>query len=103
MSGSVKGIVVAQLSAITMMQVGSSIPQNVNRAISDADGQKLPIGKRRLSKLADSGSDGRRDLPASDVADIAKEFTVQVYCQGVSAKVSSETAHTMDFSAWTAH
>jgi serine protease Do len=78
--GNVVGIVVGQLSAVTMMQVLGSVPQNVNFAI------QAPIvvnflSTRDIAPKMDS-SETHRDLPWSDVADLAKKFTVQVHCEG---------------------
>lgn len=90
MSGRVVGVVVGQLNALAMMQAGNSVPQNVNFAI------QVPIVINFLSvkgvapKLDAPGVD--RTLPPSDVADIAKQFTVQLYCQGISSKTSEGEA-----------
>jgi serine protease Do len=86
MSGNVVGVVVAQINALAMMQAGDSVPQNVNFAI------QVPIVLNFLSvkgvtpKLDRSGAS--QALTASDVADKAKQFTVQVYCEGASSKTS---------------
>jgi serine protease Do len=100
MSGSVIGVVEGQLNAMTMMQVGKSVPQNVNFAI------RAPIVVNFLSakgvtpsftpsETVSSGSDnaaanGRRELSPSDIADAARKFTVQVFCQGVFQKTSTQ-------------
>jgi serine protease Do len=82
MSGKVVGVVVAQINALAMMQAGDSVPQNVNFAL------QVPIVLNFLSvkgvtpKL--EKSDASQVLSASDIADNAKQFTVQVYCEGVS-------------------
>jgi len=87
MSGALVGVVVSQLSAVTMMKAGNSVPQNVNFAI------QAPIVTHFLSikgvtpRLATS-SDASKTLSPSDVADIAKKFTVQVYCHAVSPKMA---------------
>ena len=78
-SGNVVGVVVGQLSAVAMMQVLGSVPQNVNFAI------QAPIVVNFLSTKdvtpeLDSG-DTHRELPWSDVADLAKKFTVLVHCE----------------------
>jgi serine protease Do len=80
MSGAVIGVVVAQLNAITMMQAGS-VPQNVNFAIQAPIVMNFLSVKGVTPKLAASNS-GAKTLSTSDTADIAKGFTVQVYCQG---------------------
>ncbi len=89
MSGNVVGVVDAQLNAFAMMQANNSLPQNVNFAI------QVPIVINFLSvkgvspSLETSNAPGT--LTASDVAGLAKQFTVQVYCEAISPK-SSRTA-----------
>ncbi len=86
MSGNVVGVVVAQLNALAVMQAEKSVPQNVNFAI------QVPIVINFLSvkgvspKLDTSNAAGT--LPPSYVADLAKKFTVQVYCEGSSPRTS---------------
>lgn len=86
MSGSVIGIVQSQLSALAMMRFADSVPQNVNFAI------QAPILVNFLStKGVTPKSDSsivHRDLPPAQVADLAKKFTVEVYCGGTSPEVS---------------
>ena len=84
-SGDVVGIIEGQLNAVTMMQVLNSVPQNVNFAI------QAPIvvnflSTRDVTPKMNSG-DARRELPWSDIADLAKKFTVQVYCDAGTPKV----------------
>ena len=89
MSGSVVGVVVAQLNALAVMREDNSVPQNVNFAI------QVPIVINFLSikgvapKL--NSSNVARNLPPADVADLAKRFTVQVYCEGVPQKTGQAT------------
>jgi serine protease Do len=70
---------------VVVMQGNNSVLQNVNFAI------RAPIATNFLSikgvapKL---GSDVSQPLAPSDVADIAKQFTVQVYCEGMRQKSS---------------
>ena len=84
MSGNVVGVVESQLNALAVMQANQSVPQNVNFAI------QVPIVVNFLSvkgatpKL-DTSSVPQRMTP-SDVADLAKKFTVQVYCKESSPK-----------------
>jgi serine protease Do len=80
MSGSVVGVVVAQLSALP-----KSHPQNVNFAIQPSMVINFLEVKGVTPKL-DTSSTGAR--PSSEVCEIAKKFTVQVYCQGVSPKTT---------------
>jgi S1-C subfamily serine protease len=102
MSGSVLGIVVAQLSAITMMQVGNSIPQNVNFAIQTPMVTNFLSVKGITPKVDNPSARARKDLHPSEIADIAKKITVQIYCQGVSSKASIGKADATGFSAWIA-
>ena len=92
MSGNVTGVVEGQLNAIAMMQVGGSVPQNINFAIQAPIVVNFLSAKGVTPKLDSSGVGVRRDLPASDVADIAKKFTVQIYCQTGAAKTSERAA-----------
>ena len=78
-SSNVVGVVVGQLSAITMMQVLGSVPQNVNFAIQALIVVNFLSTKDVTPKL--DSSDTHRELPWSDVADLAKKFTVQVHCE----------------------
>ena len=100
MSGSVLGIVVSQLSAITMMQIGNSIPQNVNFAIQSPIVINF-LSAKGVSPDNASGGGSRRELAPSDVADVAKKFTVQIYCQGSSPKVLGEADRATSASSWT--
>jgi serine protease Do len=86
MHGRVVGVVVAQLNALTRMQVDNSVPQNVNFAIKAPIATNFLFTKGVTPKLDDL--DASQPLPPSDVADKAKEFTVQVYCEGVTRKTS---------------
>jgi hypothetical protein len=85
MSGSVIGVAVARLDAIA-----KSVPQNVNFAI------QTPIVVNFLQVKGATPEFGTwsagAERPASEVADIAKKFTVQVYCQGISSKTATGSA-----------
>ncbi len=85
MSGNVVGVVVGQLDALQMMQAAKSVPQNINFAI------QAPIIANFLSAKGVAPKVGTQGpiLPPSDVADIAKKFTVQVYCKGTSPKAAA--------------
>jgi serine protease Do len=96
-SGNVIGVVVTQLNAIKMMQVGSSIPQNVNFAIQASIVTNFLSVKGISPKVTASTE---KPLAASDVAELAKTFTVQIYCQGVE-RVSSRSPDNTEFSAST--
>jgi hypothetical protein len=97
-SGAVVGVVVSQLSAVTMMKAGESLPQNVNFAIQAPLVTHFLSVKGVTPKL-DTSSEAPKTLSPSDVADIAKKFTVQIYCRGVLPKMAkgdmsvSEVAH----------
>jgi hypothetical protein len=87
MHGNVVGVVVAQLNALSMMQAGGGVPQNVNFAIQTPIVVNFLTTKGVSPNMASSVS--TPDLSPADVADAAKKFTVQVYCKGISTKVSS--------------
>jgi len=84
MSGSVVGVVVAQLNAIA-----KSVPQNVNFAIQPSFVMNFLSVKGVRPKY--SSSTGTRN-PPNEVCDIAKKFTIQVYCQGISPKTATGSA-----------
>jgi serine protease Do len=84
MSGSVVGVVVAQLNAIAR-----SVPQNVNFAIQPSFVMNFLSVKGAPPKY--SSSTGTRK-PPNEVCDIAKKFTIQVYCQGISPKTATGSA-----------
>ncbi len=98
MSGSVVGVVVSQLNAVGMMKAASSVPQNVNFAIQAPIVVNFLSVKGVTPKVAPR-TDGTPALAPADVADKAKQFTVQIYCQGVPEKVS-ETAAIPDLAAY---
>jgi S1-C subfamily serine protease len=101
MSGSVVGVVVAQLSATTMMQLGS-IPQNVNFAIRTSIITNF-LSVKGISPNTASAATLGRELSEADVAEIAKKFTVQVYCRGVPSKTSSKGINDPEPAEWTRH
>jgi serine protease Do len=83
MSGGVVGVVVGQLSAIA-----KSFPQNVNFAIQPSLVMNFLSVKGVIPKYNTTGA----QKPAYEVCDIAKKFTVQVYCQGISPKTATGSA-----------
>jgi serine protease Do len=85
MSGRVIGVAVARLDAIA-----NSIPQNVNFAIQTPIVVNFLLVKGASSEFGTWSAGAER--PASEVADIAKKFTVQVYCQGISQKTATGSA-----------
>jgi serine protease Do len=77
MSGSVVGVVVAQFA----------IPnQNVNFAIQPSIVMNFLEVKGVTPKYTSSTGDQKS---ASEVADIAKKFTIHIYCQGISPKTAT--------------
>jgi len=89
MSGSVVGVVVAQLNALAVMQADNSVPQNINFAI------QVPIvinflSVKGVSPKLDTSNAGRALAPA-DIADLAKKYTVQVYCEAGPQRTSETT------------
>ena len=85
MSGSVVGVVVARLNALP-----NSAPQNVNFAIQPSMVMNFLEVKDVTPKLDTSSTAAQR--PPSEVCDIAKKFTIQVYCQGISTKTATGNA-----------
>jgi serine protease Do len=93
MSGNVIGVVEGQLNALTMMKFADSVPQNVNFAIQAAIVVNFLAGKGQAPKTDSStahpnSSTAHPDLPTAEVAELAKRFTVQVYC----GEMPSQTA-----------
>src|SRR5262245_29866337 len=94
-SGRVVGVVVSQLAR---MQNDRSVPQNVNFAIQSPIVINFLSAKGVTPNLDNSSSGAQR--PPSEVADMAKKFTVQIYCQGVVPKTATGTAGTLAPSAF---
>jgi serine protease Do len=84
-SGRVVGVVVAQFSALPN--------QNVNFAIQPSIVITFLSAKGVTPNLDNSSAGAQR--PPSEVADMAKKFTVQVYCKGVAPKTATGTADTL--------
>ena len=84
MSGQVIGIVVSEINAIKMMAAGYGLPQNVNFAIQTPLVVNFLSTKGVTPKIAETTTP--QPLPPSDIAKQAKQFTVQVYCEGISSK-----------------
>jgi hypothetical protein len=89
MSGNVVGMVQSQLNAILMMQYAGSTPQNVNFAIQSAIVVNFLSSKGITPQIDNSAA--RKDVPASDVADLARKFTVQVYCEAAKSPRTSQS------------
>ena len=85
-SGRVVGVVVAQLSALPN--------QNVNFAIQPSVAINF-LSVKGVTPNLDNSSTGAQRPPSEVVADMAKKFTVQIYCQGVAPKTASGTASTL--------
>jgi serine protease Do len=96
MSGRVIGVVVAQLDAMARMQTDRSVPQNVNFAIQSPIVINFLSAKGVTPNLDNSSTGAQR--PPSEVADMAKKFTVQIYCKGVAPKTATGTAGTLTLS-----
>src|SRR5262249_13370675 len=79
MSGRVVGVVVAQLNAIPN--------QNVNFAIQPSMVINFLSVKGVTPNLDNSSAGAQR--PPSEVADMAKKFTGQIYCQGAPPKTAT--------------
>jgi serine protease Do len=96
MSGRVIGVVVAQLDAMARMQTDRSVPQNVNFAIQSPIVINFLSAKGVTPNLDNSSTGAQR--PPFEVADMAKKFTVQIYCKGVAPKTATGTAGTLTLS-----
>jgi serine protease Do len=79
MSGSVVGVVVTRLDAIA-----KSVPQNVNFAIQPS----FVINFLEVKDVTPKLDTPKAPRSPPEVCEIAKKFTVQVYCQGIPAKTS---------------
>ena len=90
----------AQLSATRMMQLGS-IPRNVNFAIRTSIVTNFLSVKGITPNTASASPD--REFSEADVAEMAKKFTVQVYCQGVPLKTSGKSINDPEFAEWSPH
>jgi hypothetical protein len=77
MSGGVVGVVVAQFA----------IGQNVNFAIQPS----LVVNFLSVKGVTPKNNTDAQKHP-NEVCDIAKKFTVQVYCQGISPKTATGSA-----------
>ena len=89
MSGRVVGVVVAQLNAIPN--------QNVNFAIQPSMVINF-LSVKGVTPNLDYSSTGAQRPPSEVVADMAKKFTVQIYCQGIAPKTATGTADTLTLS-----
>jgi S1-C subfamily serine protease len=86
MSGGAIGVVTLRLDALAMMEGGGGVPQNINFAIHAPIVLNFLSAKGVTPKL--DSSDVHRDLTPSDVAEMAKKFTVQVYCEAAPSRTS---------------
>jgi serine protease Do len=87
MTGSVLGVVAGRLDAMTMIQGGGGVPQNINFAIQSPIVLNFLASKGVTAKVDNPNTP--RVLSSSDVADLAKNFTVQVYCETSPPRTSS--------------
>ena len=83
MSGRVVGVVVGVLK-----NMPDSIPQNVNFAIRTSIVANF-LDTKAITVVA---GNAKAELPPTEVAEIAKGFTVQVFCGDISPKVSSSSS-----------
>jgi serine protease Do len=84
MSGSVVGVVVKQLNAL----------QNVNFAIQPS----MIINFLEIKDVTPKIDTPKAQRTPTEVCEIAKKFTIQVYCQGVSPKTADGIAGTLALS-----
>jgi serine protease Do len=87
MAGRVVGVIVAQFSALPNQNVNFAIQPSIVITFLSAKG---------VTPNLDESTGAQR--PPSEVADMAKKFTVQIYCQGVSRKTATGTAGTLTLS-----
>jgi S1-C subfamily serine protease len=92
MSGKVIGVIVAQLDAMTMMVGGGNVPQNVNFAIQGPIVTNFLIAKG----ISPTVSSAATNLSPPEVADLARKFTVQISCQGVSEEKGARVANSIN-------
>ena len=85
-SGRVVGVIVAQFSALPN--------QNVNFAIQSPIVINF-LSAKGVTPNLDNSSTGAQRPPSEVVADMAKKFTVQIYCQGVAPKTATGTVGTL--------
>src|SRR5262249_53171073 len=78
MSGSVVGVVVSRLN------LAESAPQNVNFAIQPS----MVINFLEVKDVTPKLDTPKAPKSSSEVCEIAKKFTVRVYCQGIASKTS---------------
>jgi S1-C subfamily serine protease len=81
MSGSVVGVVVRQLTAL----------QNVNFAIQSS----MVINFLEVKDMTPKIDTPKAQRSSTEVCEIAKKFTIQVYCQGIPPKTADGTAGTL--------
>ena len=93
MGRKVLGVVVSRL----MIQGGDSTPRNVNFAIQASMVTNFLSIKGISPNVSDLAE--KQDLAPSDVADVAKNFTVQIFCQGVG-RVSNRSTNNPALSAF---
>jgi serine protease Do len=86
MSGRVIGVIVAQLKALPN--------QNVNFAIQSSIVINF-LSIKGVTPNLDNSSTGAQRPPSEVIADMAKKFTVQIYCQGAARKTATGTAGTL--------
>lgn len=87
MSGNVVGVVVGQLNSLAMMQQGNSVPQDINFAIQVPIVLNFLFVKGLTPKLVSAPSG--KTLTPVELADMAKQFTIQVYCQRGPSRTSA--------------
>ena len=89
-SGRVVGVIVSQFNALPN--------QNVNFAIQPSVVINF-LSVKGVTPNLDNSSTGAQRPPSEVAADMAKKFTVQIYCQGVAPKTATGgTASTLSAS-----
>ena len=77
------------------MQTDRSVPQNVNFAIQSPIVINF-LSAKGVTPNFDTSTGAQR--PPSEVAEMAKKFTVQIYCKGVAPKTATGTSGTLTLS-----
>ena len=81
MSGSVIGVIEAELRATAMISATDAVPQGVNFAIQSP----IVLNFLSIKGVKPSFGEDSERLDPADLAELAKQFTVQVLCDDASA------------------
>jgi V8-like Glu-specific endopeptidase len=76
-SGNVVGIIVSKLNALRLAQVTQDMAQNINFAIKAS----IASNFLEVNNIATRAAPNAESLDPTEIADRAKQFTVQVTCK----------------------